>query len=309
MIELALSPGDPVPLHPAPVKKFRGTRLPGGGLQVAEKEGYFISIHEYPAPLFSLSLRTIQFNTEQKLHTRELVKGLRLEMVLTGQLHINNLAGQERILLPGQYHITEMSSFQSHYMPGQGCCYFCVHYTPELLTGMRMSNIEEISPRIVPSPMRDLLFRMLENPFEGQVRDFYYENSSRDLLFYHIAVPPLTMPGDLTPTEIAACYAADRIIAENLSIHIPIHELARRTGTNVFVLKHGFPKLFGTGVFERLMQRKMERAKYLLETTDKLVQDVGELSGYETVTGFVTTFRKWYGTSPKDYRKKSRGLM
>src|SRR5688572_10188478 len=159
MIELALSPGDPVPLHPAPVKKFRGTRLPGGGLQVAEKEGYFISIHEYPAPLFSLSLRTIQFNTEQKLHTRELVKGLRLEMVLTGQLHINNLAGQERILLPGQYHITEMSSFQSHYMPGQGCCYFCVHYTPELLIGMRMSNIEEISPRILPSPMRDLLFR------------------------------------------------------------------------------------------------------------------------------------------------------
>jgi AraC-like DNA-binding protein len=34
----------------------------------------------------------------------------------------------------------------------------------------------------------------------------------------------------------------------------------------------------------------MERAKYLLETTDRQVQDVSEMAGYETVTGFINAF-------------------
>jgi len=63
------------------------------------------------------------------------------------------------------------------------------------------------------------------------------------------------------------------------------------------------------GTFERLLQRKMERAKNLLETTDRQVQDVSEMAGYETVTGFINAFRKQFKMTPKDWRKKSRGLL
>jgi AraC-like DNA-binding protein len=81
------------------------------------------------------------------------------------------------------------------------------------------------------------------------------------------------------------------------------------TRTNVHVLKTGFARVFGMGTFERLLQRKMDRAKYLLETTDRQVQDVSEMAGYETVTGFINAFRKQFKMTPKDWRKKSRGLL
>jgi len=158
-------------------------------------------------------------------------------------------------------------------------------------------------------PMREVIYRILENPFEEKFRDAFYDYSIRELLFYHISAPQFTPPGELSQTELAAVYEADRIISANLSVHYSINELARMTHTNVHVLKTGFARLFGMGTFERLLQRKMERAKYLLETTDRQVQDISELSGYETVTGFINAFRKQFKMTPKDWRKKQRGLL
>jgi AraC-like DNA-binding protein len=75
-------------------------------------------------------------------------------------------------------------------------------------------------------------------------------------------------------------------------------------GTNAFKLKKGFRLIFKMGVFGRLLYRRMEKAKLLLETTGKPIKDVAYEAGYETVAGFITAFRKRFGKTPLDWREE-----
>jgi AraC-like DNA-binding protein len=309
MTELTLSAGELVPLKPAPVKQFRGIRLPGADLQQADQDGYVVSLHDYAQKLFRFSLRSLQCHTMQTFTTRESSKYLRLETVLTGELPVREPDGTESKLLAGQYRISDAKVFQSRFAPGQGCKYFIAFISPELINQTPMGDTIVAGGMLTMSlQMREIVYRILDNPFENRLRDAFYDYSIRELLFYHVSAPPFTLPGELKPTELAAVYEANQIIASNLSIHYSIQELAKMTTTNVHVLKTGFARVFGMGTFERLLQRKMDRAKYLLETTDRQVQDVSEMAGYETVTGFINAFRKQFKMTPKDWRKKSRGL-
>jgi AraC-like DNA-binding protein len=310
MTELTLSTGRPVPLKPAPVKKFRGTRLPGADLRQAIEDTYTVSFHHFTTDLFQISLRNFVSTTDQSFRVTESSEYIRLETVLTGELYIKNPDGSETNLLPGQYRITDERFYEFEIKPSLGCQYFVVYISRALTEQTPMGEtIQPSETRMMSDTMREVIHRILDNPFEEKLRDASYDYRIRELLFYHIAAPPFTMPGELTPVEISAVYAADAIIAANLNVHYTIPELARMVQTNVYVLKTGFPKIFGASVLDRLLQRKMDRAKYLLETTDKQIQEISELSGYETPTGFINAFKKIFKISPKDWRKKSRGLL
>ena len=50
----------------------------------------------------------------------------------------------------------------------------------------------------------------------------------------------------------------------------------------------------------------MERAIFLLESTDMQVQEVAVDAGYATVTGFINEFRKQFGVSPADWRRRNK---
>ncbi len=310
MTEITLPTGQKVPFKSAPVKKFRGTRLPGAELLQASENGYNISLHSFTTRLFSLSLRSLHCDHRNSFTISESVEYLRLETVLTGELHIKQSDGSEATLLPGQYRITNEKSYRIEIEPRKGCIYFVVCITPDLIEQTPMGDtIGNSEPKMMAASMRMVITRILDNPFEEKLREAFYDYSIRELLFYHVSVPPFTLPGELTSAEIASVYAADAIIAANINVHYTIPELARMVHTNVYVLKTGFPKIFGVSVLDRLLQRKMDRAKHLLETTDKQIQEISELSGYETTTGFINAFKKIFKMSPKDWRKKSRGLL
>jgi AraC-like DNA-binding protein len=97
------------------------------------------------------------------------------------------------------------------------------------------------------------------------------------------------MHGQLEDRDIAAIYQADTIISSNLHQHFTIEKLSRMTGTNQFKLKKGFKDIFGMGVFHRLLFRRMEHAKVLLETTDKSIG--GNCS---TCKGTIPSLRRFH---------------
>ncbi len=307
MIELTLSTGETVQLKPAPVRKFKGTRLPGSELYRAERNGYAFTFQVLHQPFFSISIRQLSFVSGVKFQVREKKKGLRLETVLTGELRVKEAGGRSYTLLPGQYMITDTPLYLCEFEAGKACSYFSAYYSPGLIESIGIQPILRLGKSIpIHNAMRDLIYEMLENPYDQHLRPFFYENSMRELLFLHQALPPFILPGEFSEAEIAAIYMADRIIAENLNSHFTIRDLAQRVGTNAFVLKKGFQAFFGVGVFGRLLQRRMDKAKQLLEKTNKPIKDVCELAGYETVAGFITAFRKRFGLTPKDWRKQKR---
>jgi AraC-like DNA-binding protein len=78
------------------------------------------------------------------------------------------------------------------------------------------------------------------------------------------------------------------------------------SGTNKLKLKLGFKKAYGMGVFRRLLFRRMEHAKLLLSSTDKPINEIASLTGYDTVAGFIHAFRREFGLTPREWRNQER---
>lgn len=47
------------------------------------------------------------------------------------------------------------------------------------------------------------------------------------------------------------------------------------------------------------------KAKKLLNFTDKKIADISEEAGYKTISYFSNVFKKYYGISAQEYRRKN----
>lgn len=309
MIQISLSSGDYLLLKESPNRKFKGLKIPGSTLYKAERTGCTFSIHQFQHRLYTITLRQIQFTEAVRIITTEADNWLRLELPLSGTLSIIPKEGQPFQMVPGTYHLTDQPLFATDHLAGESTVYFSVHFSPELLASI--GSDQSFMPRVpgpVPQELLEMVYDILKCPFHESLRNFYYANKVRDLLFSHLVSLPTAMPGELNPAQIALMYDADHIMADNLDGKITIPELARKLGTNFVTLKRNYEKVFGIGIFPRLMQRKMEHIQLLLEKTDKPLKEIADLAGYQTLPGFINAFRKRFKITPKEWRKKRRGF-
>jgi AraC-like DNA-binding protein len=308
MTEFVLPSYGTLQFKPANAEKFKGLRIPGAQLFALESQEVSIFKHVYEQPLFTLTLISIYCQQPLEFTVRNREANFRLDVVLTGSMQIREKDRAVQNMGEGQYRLTDKGIFGVTFNRGQGCQYLSVLPAREMIEQMELGIwLQSCSPRSTTTLMRDIVNKILANHFNAEFRKLFYDNCVRELLFYHAAAPKQVQEGELTEAEIAAVHAADQIIVSNLNKHYTTHQLARMVRTNVFTLKRGFARIMGMGTFERLQRLKMERAIFLLETTDKLIQDIAELAGYESVAGFINSFRKQFGMTPKDWRKKKRG--
>jgi AraC-like DNA-binding protein len=263
-----------------------------------------ITHQEFEHSLFSISHRIFEFFDRIKFSVKEHT-GLRLEALLEGELTISENENTVR-LTAGHYHLTDVPLFTALLKRPTNCNIFITHYSTELLEQLGIKVVPS-SPTKMPDEMSKLIGELLHNPYEERLRNFYYENSVRELLFFHLAQSQTAVPAELENRDIAKIYQADAIIASNLNLHFTIAKLSRKTGTNEFKLKKGFRQIFGMGVFHRLLLRRMEQAKLLLETTDKSIGEIAEIAGYDTVAGFIHAFRRESNSTPREWRNKQKG--
>lgn len=309
MNEITLQNGDPVSLQRIPMRKFRGLRLPGGLLFRAQRSAFVLHAQEYQTEMYAINCYHFQFQRESVLHLRDHARGLRLEAILMGELVLREPNGNAFVLRAGQYHITSSPIYQCHFHSAAECNYVSVQFSPALIENLLMKNkLTACSPRWLPPGLNELIFSMLQHPYTPELHRFFYDTLVRQISFQHLASVPAALPDKLTDAEVAAIHSADNLIASNLGAHLSIRQLARHAGTNEFTLKQGFRKLFGVGPFERLMQRRMQQARTLLESTDKPIKEIAELAGYSTLAGFITGFRRRYGVTPRVWRQKARNL-
>jgi AraC-like DNA-binding protein len=55
-----------------------------------------------------------------------------------------------------------------------------------------------------------------------------------------------------------------------------------------------------------LIERRMEEAAMLLETSDHGIAEVADRVGYDTASAFSKLFARHYGLSPSRYRARNR---
>jgi transcriptional regulator GlxA family with amidase domain len=88
---------------------------------------------------------------------------------------------------------------------------------------------------------------------------------------------------------------------------LDLEALARAAHVSPRHFSRSFRETFGETPHRYLLTRRIERARYLLRTTDMQVAEVCLAVGFNSVGSFTTTFRRHVGVSPSEYRRENRG--
>lgn len=90
----------------------------------------------------------------------------------------------------------------------------------------------------------------------------------------------------------------------NLSGDLSLKTLENKFNINQFYLSRLFKKSFGSTLHEYILLKRLSLAKRLLQN-DKTVTEACELSGFNDYFHFIRIFKKYVGTSPGQFKKRS----
>lgn len=110
----------------------------------------------------------------------------------------------------------------------------------------------------------------------------------------------------LNKKDIEALHKAKEILFENINNPPSLKELAHKSAINEFKLKKGFKQLFGNTVYGLLQEYRLNKAKKLLEIDDINISEAAYLVGYKNISHFSTIFKKYFGYSPINIKKKQK---
>jgi AraC-like DNA-binding protein len=111
----------------------------------------------------------------------------------------------------------------------------------------------------------------------------------------------------LKKEDIESIRRARDLLIKNQRYHITISDLSRETRMNRTKLQYGFKQIFGVSIDDFRIQMRMEKAKELLEQTEKSVKEISILLGYKSMGSFSTMFKKMFRLSPTQWRNAAHG--
>ncbi|MFB5676232.1 helix-turn-helix domain-containing protein [Paenibacillus terreus] len=91
-------------------------------------------------------------------------------------------------------------------------------------------------------------------------------------------------------------------IKENYSHRISLNDMAKQVNMNPSYFCRFVKKHFDLTPLELLNQHRLLEAVNLLETSDKKIVEISNLTGFSNVNRFTETFKKVYGCTPTQYR-------
>lgn len=240
-------------------------------------------------------------NAEYELHI--LLKGkVRMEVENTNLLLE---ARQGVLILPGQYHVPleiceDMDRFVLRFTLSSG----------ELADALQ----SEISSFKVFSLPMDMLQECLAIYREYNVLSAYRNEKIHALLtsfmvsvFRRLNLSPMAAP-TLSSTEIDRTDIIDDFFDEHLKDRLGAEHLAKQLYLSERQLNRVIFRLYGMTFQEKMTKAKMDRAAWLLRTTDKKVDEIAEDVGYASEAAFYVAFRKYFQITPQKYRVRECDL-
>jgi LacI family transcriptional regulator len=123
-----------------------------------------------------------------------------------------------------------------------------------------------------------------------------------------IEIPPLRVVArestDFTAVGNSTVARALRLMADADDETFTISKLAETLGVSRRTLEQRFRQALGRGPAQELRRQRIERAKLLLQETNRKVIDVALRSGFAGASQFSVAFRQATGMSPRDYRRQ-----
>ncbi len=93
-------------------------------------------------------------------------------------------------------------------------------------------------------------------------------------------------------------YLEDVIITHLKKNLPPVEAISRKVNMSVSSLQRHFKSLYNKSIYEYYMDKKMELAKRLIIENTANTNEAARMLGYDNVSSFIETFKKYHGVSP-----------
>lgn len=104
-----------------------------------------------------------------------------------------------------------------------------------------------------------------------------------------------------------ALFRVTDYIEKHLGEDLPLKRLAEEGGFNASYLSRLFRQTFGETITDYILNKRMEKAKALLSSTEEKIIDISKSTGYISAQSFARAFRSYAGMSPIEYRESKKG--
>ena len=94
------------------------------------------------------------------------------------------------------------------------------------------------------------------------------------------------------------------VMEENFIFNLKLKDFARLSNRSLASFNRDFAKIYGTTPGKWLKQKRLNYAKYLLETTDLNINEITIESGFENTSHFIRTFKEHFKSAPLTFKKQ-----
>ena len=224
---------------------------------------------------------------------------------VTHALHVHGYAGRMRLkgreiaLSRGDVTISPAEHVSSYHLDAPGL-HWCVHFAPAEDEGERV-------PLPLHRPGSEASGRIIEAvahiaALHARARDSRIAGVSAGLALQALLLA--LGEGDAPPAPSAVERAA-LIIDSRFAEPLDAPAIAAEVGRSPGHLARAFRARYGTTITHRLIARRIEHARYLLESTDLPIWRVAERVGIPDAQHFNKSVRRLLGASPSAIRARS----
>ncbi|WP_160712888.1 helix-turn-helix transcriptional regulator [Chitinophaga solisilvae] len=306
---------------------------PFAQLSISDAEVYAASgdygtliFQEIPGEHFSIWYSAYIMQQTTCLYGSGDIQSLELHFTLLDE-QVCLLDGLGKVVVPAwRYNLTYLPFIDNRasFREGSICTSFDIHFSMDYLLGL-LPFMPALGPfleqadkgiacslhpeaAVASSRMIAIINKILYSDYTGIMKRVYLENKVQELLT--LALERITFEAfipaglNLHPGDIERLQEARDWLLKNMDDPCTLRELAQKVFMNEFKLKKGFRQLFGTSVFDFLLEARMEKAYQLLFSTDTPVREIAMMTGYKSIPAFTAAFRSRYGEPPGILRVK-----
>lgn len=240
---------------------------------------------------------------------RGVLRGFGKVLLSPGQCYLYYIPGgiHKGLLVPGFYSMVEVNFHPSHLAPVAG---YYPEFEPVLRHAMKsMKKGKQHGSSHITLEACDIVDQILRSKMDAAERPLFMESRIRDLLRWYVSDQARQRN-----VKAGAAIRRKRIVAEllqyidsHLDCELSVDHLAVRAGIGRSALQDMFQVEKGCSVHEVINGLRMRRAAFLLSATNNPVSAIACNVSPISFSSFCSSFKKHFGVSPGEYRKKTGG--
>jgi AraC-like DNA-binding protein len=219
----------------------------------------------------------------------------------------------------GQLYAVSLSARQVsyHLQPNQPLRSVALMLTPEAIEAVAEDHeLPELTRRpIGPDPIstmrpigplaRKVALELLHPTYRGPMERLYREGKATELLALQLALLAEPHERGLTSGELRRVREARELLVSDLQNPPDLAGLAAAVGLRPKRLNLGFRQVYGTTVFDHLLDVRLSTARDMLDQgLDMPLKQMAWALGYRQPSNFISAFRNRFGVAPGSYRRR-----